>query len=257
MAKEGVHQDSKAEALANDPARLPETSESLAINPLLTHPAAAMAAATAIGFGLTTQFASVFFGALQGALEVANRLGKTGDREGGAANVAPADVAARSKTASETAVAAQPTDTSKTKAVSEPRVAEPKIVARPEKAPAAVKPKRVPKAKVAAKPVEVVPAPVRTAAPVKPVAEKPASAPKQRVPRKRTAETASAAGPDDLKRISGIGPKLEKVLNDMGVTRFAEIAGWSETDIARFDKELGFEGRIGRDDWIGQAKKLQ
>lgn len=61
---------------------------------------------------------------------------------------------------------------------------------------------------------------------------------------------------DDLKLISGVGPKLEQKLNALGVRRFAEIALWTTEDVARFDDKLSFHGRIERDDWIGQAKAL-
>jgi len=61
---------------------------------------------------------------------------------------------------------------------------------------------------------------------------------------------------DDLKQLSGIGPKLEQVLNGKGINRFADIAAWSDEDVRRIDAELGFDGRIGRDDWVGQAKAL-
>ena len=62
--------------------------------------------------------------------------------------------------------------------------------------------------------------------------------------------------PDDLKLISGIGPKLEKTLNDLGVYHFRQIAGWSRKDCDTVDGKLTFKGRIGRDDWVGQAKVL-
>lgn len=62
--------------------------------------------------------------------------------------------------------------------------------------------------------------------------------------------------PDDLKLISGIGPKLEQVLNGLGVWTYAQIAGWGREEIAWVDDYLSFKGRIGRDDWIGQASKL-
>lgn len=65
-----------------------------------------------------------------------------------------------------------------------------------------------------------------------------------------------AAEPDDLKLISGVGPKLESKLHELGVTTFAEIAAWSAEDVARFDEQLKFHGRIDRDDWIGQATAL-
>lgn len=62
---------------------------------------------------------------------------------------------------------------------------------------------------------------------------------------------------DDLKRISGIGPKLERVLNANGIFRFRQIADWQDADIDAIDEQLtGFRGRIRRDDWVGQAKKL-
>ena len=66
----------------------------------------------------------------------------------------------------------------------------------------------------------------------------------------------AAAGDDDLKLISGVGPALEKKLHAAGVTSFAQIAGWSEDDVARMDDVLSFKGRITRDDWIGQATTL-
>lgn len=62
--------------------------------------------------------------------------------------------------------------------------------------------------------------------------------------------------PDDLKKISGIGPKLESVLNGLGVWTYAQIAAWSRQEIAWVDDYLAFKGRIGRDDWTGQAAKL-
>ncbi len=65
-----------------------------------------------------------------------------------------------------------------------------------------------------------------------------------------------AGAPDDLKKISGVGPVLEKKLNALGVTRFDQVANFSDEDIAKVDDALNFKGRIMRDDWIGQAKTL-
>jgi NADH-quinone oxidoreductase subunit E len=82
-------------------------------------------------------------------------------------------------------------------------------------------------------------------------AEKPAkAAPARKATRARTAKA------DDLKVISGVGPKLEQVLNGMGVTRYADIAAWSASDVARIEAELGLDGRIARDGWVEQAKGL-
>jgi NADH-quinone oxidoreductase subunit E len=64
------------------------------------------------------------------------------------------------------------------------------------------------------------------------------------------------AEPADLKAISGIGPKLEQVLHGLGIWTFGQIAAWTPQEIAWVDDYLSFKGRIGRDDWIGQAKAL-
>lgn len=61
---------------------------------------------------------------------------------------------------------------------------------------------------------------------------------------------------DDLKKIKGIGPKLEQGLNELGIYHFDQIAGWDEPAAAWVDAELGLHGRIGRDDWVGQARTL-
>lgn len=62
---------------------------------------------------------------------------------------------------------------------------------------------------------------------------------------------------DDLTRIKGLGPKISTALRALGVTRYAEIAAWTEEDVARIDAQLGaFAGRATRDNWIEQAKLL-
>lgn len=68
--------------------------------------------------------------------------------------------------------------------------------------------------------------------------------------------TEAAAGGDDLKRLSGVGPALEKKLHEAGVTSFAQIAAWTPEDVAAFDEKLNFKGRIEREGWIAQAKDL-
>ena len=68
--------------------------------------------------------------------------------------------------------------------------------------------------------------------------------------------TAPAGEPDDLKKISGVGPVLEKKLNDLGITQYAQVAAFTAEDIAKVDDALSFKGRIERDDWLGQAKAL-
>ena len=62
---------------------------------------------------------------------------------------------------------------------------------------------------------------------------------------------------DDLKMIKGVGPAIEKTLNEMGIFRFRQIADMSEYDIDRVARRLkGFHSRIYREDWIGQARTL-
>ncbi len=63
-------------------------------------------------------------------------------------------------------------------------------------------------------------------------------------------------GADDLKQIKGVGPGLEKTLNELGFYHFDQIAGWRKKEIAWVDERLKFKGRIERDDWVKQCKTL-
>jgi predicted flap endonuclease-1-like 5' DNA nuclease len=64
-------------------------------------------------------------------------------------------------------------------------------------------------------------------------------------------------GPDDLKLIKGIGPKIEALLNRHGYYHFDQLAGWSEAELAWVDANVeGFNGRASREDWVGQARLL-
>ena len=71
-----------------------------------------------------------------------------------------------------------------------------------------------------------------------------------------TLDAARDGGADDLKKISGVGPKLEATLNDLGFWHFDQIAKWTADEIAWVDSRLKFKGRVERDDWIGQAAEL-
>lgn len=67
----------------------------------------------------------------------------------------------------------------------------------------------------------------------------------------------AARAPDDLKKLKGVGPKLEGVLHQNGITRFDQIAAWSEADVTHYAEVLGsFGNRIRSEDWVGQAKLL-
>lgn len=155
------------------------------LHPLMQHPAAAFAAATAIGIGMTSHVAGFMLGAMQGMAE--------------RAQAATPDEAAEAETVGQ-APAAKP------------------------------EPKAAPEARATSK--------------------------VERPKRQKAAARVVKAKADDLKKISGIGPKLEQVLNGMGIHRYADVALWTDKDVQRFDEQLGFAGRIVRDGWVEQAKAL-
>ena len=82
---------------------------------------------------------------------------------------------------------------------------------------------------------------------------KKAKAPKASAPKAEAAP--AAAGGDDLKQLSGVGPALEKKLHAAGITTFAQIAAWTPEDVADMDEKLSFKGRIEREGWIAQAQE--
>lgn len=113
-------------------------------------------------------------------------------------------------------------------------------------------------------------APKTKAAASKPVETKQAKAEAPKAPAKKPAAKEAAAKPDDkaplfeapagakddLKLISGVGPVLERKLNELGITKFEQIAKFTKKQIAEVDDRLSFKGRIERDDWKAQAKAL-
>jgi NADH-quinone oxidoreductase subunit E len=130
----------------------------------------------------------------------------------------------------------------------EPIVDEPVANVVPLRTPAAAAPsaKAQPRpAKKATEPAAAKAPRSKAASPKQVVAKAKAEAPKP-APTKR----------DDLKKISGIGPRLETVLNERGITRFADLAGLSKAALKKLDSDLGLEGRVIRDDWAVQASAL-
>lgn len=141
--------------------------------------------------------------------------------------------------------------------------------AAPEPAPTPVRepspePASAPAAAVTEAPVEEAPVedvPVKEDLVAEPaedvVAEAPAVAEKAADGKPEFLSAARAGGPDDLKKIKGIGPKLEKTLHEMGVYHFDQIAGWGPAEQAWIDDNVkGFKGRATRDNWVAQAKTL-
>ena len=80
------------------------------------------------------------------------------------------------------------------------------------------------------------------------------------IPANEAAHDGVEAGPgtrDDLQQIKGVGPAIEKTLNELGIVNLQQIADMSEYDIDRVARKLkGFHSRIYREDWIGQAREL-
>jgi NADH-quinone oxidoreductase subunit E len=193
-----------AEAAGDDPFGLsPWLKEmpDVPLHPLMAHPMAAMAATTAIGFGIAGQMAGAMLGVMQSAAERTKAMLDEA-----------AELAAKAEAESRTAA---------------PVKAKPEL---------RVVPKAEPEMKVAR--------------------EKSATPKTAEAGPVRKAPAARAAKADDLKAISGIGPKLEQVLNGMGLRRYADIAALTDADVARIEAELGLDGRIARDGWVEQARTL-
>lgn len=98
------------------------------------------------------------------------------------------------------------------------------------------------------------------AAPVEPVTAlaEPVMAPvaASRMDRPRGLAGPRNGKPDNLQRISGIGPKNEKILHSLGFFHFDQISVWTAEHVAWVDDHLRFNGRIGREKWIEQADLL-
>ncbi|HSO48884.1 MAG TPA: NADH dehydrogenase subunit E, partial [Rhizobiaceae bacterium] len=72
----------------------------------------------------------------------------------------------------------------------------------------------------------------------------------------RPAKAEKPAVPDKLQMISGVGPKIEKTLHELGIFTFAQVADWKKPQRDWVNTYLDFPGRIEREDWVKQAKAL-
>lgn len=96
----------------------------------------------------------------------------------------------------------------------------------------------------------------KKAAPKAKATTKPA-APAGKAKKPKVRKTARKAGADDLKMISGVGPKLESLLNSLGFFHYDQVAKWTSEEITWVDENLtGFKGRATRENWVEQAKTL-
>lgn len=105
-------------------------------------------------------------------------------------------------------------------------------------------------AKIAATP-NVLPFEQARAMPALQIAASPAA-----TPRPTALDEPRDASPDELTLVSGIGPKLEGMLNELGFFHFDQIAAWTPAEVEWVETYLQFKGRITREDWIGQAAAL-
>lgn len=195
---------------------------------LMAHPAASLVAFSAVGFGLASHAVGNWIGMMSAAAEVSQRFWEP-LLGGGSASAS---------------------------------VPEPKATAGADAAPSAQKAERFAKSPAAAQPgrkaatIVALRRPAKEASftkePVAAVTSPPAVAAALSAP----ATVEKPARPDDLKAISGIGPKLAQVLNGLGIWTYSQIAAWSENDVAWVDDFLGSKGRVGRDGWIAQAAAL-
>ncbi|BCH33607.1 NADH-ubiquinone dehydrogenase subunit [Mesorhizobium sp. L-8-10] len=187
---------------------------------LMVHPAGGFAAASALGIGFAGHAFGMWMGAVAGMAEASQRLLASGSDDFGS-EPSRRTPSTRARAAAETLIA---------------HAQEAVSVDVPEEAKPVTDEAGVKKA--------VTPVAAETVAALLPEDFR------------RPAAIDRPDAPDDLKKISGIGPKLESVLNGLGVWTYAQIADWSAPEIAWVDDYLAFKGRIGRDDWIGQAAKL-
>ena len=210
------------EKMNQDLTRMMPKEMASAVN-LFVHPVAGAAAMSALGIGLANHAFGVWLGALSGAAEASQRLMQpiVDDFE---ARVATFDDASVSAT--------------KARATAKTVIAEAQSFAQEV-------------TDIAAKEAAII-APAANAAPATGEAADVLLPEDFRQPKAMD----KPAKPSDFKAISGIGPKLEKVLNGLGIWTYAQIAAWSPQEIAWVDDYLSFKGRIGRDDWTAQAAVL-
>jgi NADH-quinone oxidoreductase subunit E len=225
---------SKPEILTAETDRIEGMNESLnrtmpkemasAIN-LMAHPVAGIAAMSAVGLGMASHMFGVWIGSLSGAIEASQAMLKTVAEAGNhgeaeKAEVQPKQPSARVRATAKTLMAEAQSFAAE--AVKVPDIVPPVATVKPEG-----KSRRKPAGETVLKASEARPQAL----------EKPAIA-------------------DDFKAIAGVGPKLETVLNGLGIWTYAQIAGWTPGNVAWVEDHLGFKDRVQRDGWIAQAAAL-
>ena len=186
---------------------------------LMAHPAAGAAAMSALGIGLANQALGTWMGAVSGAVEASQRMFQP----------FLDDLEARTEAAANSSKARKATET---------------LIAR---------------AQTFARDVTDIAAGAAGKAPDSSGADTVAEAAEAGLmPEdfKQPRAVEKPARPSDLKAISGIGPKLEKVLNGLGIWTYDQIAAWTLQEVAWVEDYLSLAGRVGRDGWTRQAAAL-
>jgi NADH-quinone oxidoreductase subunit E len=206
------------EKMNQDLTRMMPREMASAVN-LMVHPVAGAAAMSALGLGLANHAVGMWMGAFTGALEASQRMFQP----------FLDDLEAQNEAAANSSKARKATDT---------LIAEAQTFARDV-------------TDIAANATEK----ALDATRIDAVAE-PAAAGLMPEDFRQPKAIDKPAKPSDLKAISGIGPKLEKVLNGLGIWTYGQIAAWTSEEIAWVEDYLSLAGRIGRDDWARQAATL-
>ncbi|ESY57694.1 MULTISPECIES: NADH-ubiquinone dehydrogenase subunit [unclassified Mesorhizobium] len=207
------------EKMNQDLTRMMPKEMASAVN-LLAHPVAGAAAMSALGFGLANHAFGVWLGALSGAAEASQRI----------FHPIIDDFEQRTQGFSETAPA------TKARAATRTLIAEAQTFAQDV-------------TDIAARTVDAEPEKTDAVAEGATIGLMPEDF-------RQPKAVARPAKPSDLKAITGVGPKLEKVLNGLGIWTFAQIAAWAPEEIAWVEDYLSLTGRIGRDEWTRQAAAL-
>ena len=212
------------EKMNQDLTRMMPKEMASAVNLLVPIPVAGAAAMSALGIGLANHAFGVWMGALSGAAEASQRLFQP----------IIDDFEARAEAVSET----QASSSTKARAATKTLIARAQSFAREVN--------------------DIAASTKRGAANAENTGSAAGGVPAGLMPEdfKQPKAMDRPAKPADLKAISGIGPKLEKVLNGLGIWTYAQIAAWTPEEIAGVDDYLLFKGRIDRDDWIAQAAAL-
>lgn len=235
----------KNEAESHAPTALPQEMASAAN--LMAHPMAGVAAMGALGFGLASHAVGLWMGSVAALAEAARRA--AGDTPRG-------DAAPASRTAPKLRVVASSDIPDRSTAAVHTLIADAGMVMRDTVEVVAEALDDIVDGALATEPAKAA-KPRGKRRPVKPeIPSTPVVEAAVRVGMARHAAMRKPAAPDDLKAVSGVGPKLEKVLNRLGIWTYAQVAALDEAEIAWLDDHLGLAGRVGRDDWVGQARRL-